>query len=153
MRHQLRNKEVKEYNRLIEKFGVADFFSKKDKVELLEDKEVKALYRNGVAVFFFYEDKPVPTIKLLLQSNFLKRITVDMGAVKFVCNGANIMRPGIVKIDEGFSVDDIISVVDVTYGKVLAVGRALFSSNDMQAKNSGIVVQNLHWVGDEIWKI
>ena len=35
----------------------------------------------------------------LSQENILRyfpHITVDMGAVKFVCNGADIMRPGIV---------------------------------------------------------
>ena len=49
-------------------------------------------------------------------------ITVDSGAVKFVVNGANIMRPGITKIEGDFASGDIVVVKEEKYGKAIAVG-------------------------------
>ena len=42
-------------------------------------------------------------------------------------------------------------IIDETHGKKLAVGIALFASNEMNSLNSGKVIKNLHYVGDEIW--
>ncbi len=76
-----------------------------------------------------------------------------MGAVKFVTSGADIMRPGIVHIDEGITKDDAVAIVDQTHKKPLAVGIALHSSEEMQKVSSGKVVKNIHYVGDWIWKM
>ena len=62
-----------------------------------------------------------------LLEKFPKAI-VDAGAIKFVCNGANVMRPGIKKFTE-FEKDDIICVVEEVHSKFLAVGKALVSSS------------------------
>jgi PUA domain protein len=78
------------------------------------------------------------------------KVVVDAGAVKFVCNGANVMRPGIRKYSE-FKKDDVICVVEETHNKFLAVGRSLVSSDDMQGITKGEVVKNLHYVSDKYW--
>lgn len=75
-----------------------------------------------------------------------------MGAVKFVCNGAKIMRPGITKFDT-FKKDDIIIVKDQTYGKSLAVGIALDDSEIAASKSKGYVIDNLHYISDKFWEI
>jgi len=124
--------------------------SKKDKVELWED-ERKIVIINDIPSFFYYENKAVPTLKYLQGNDLLKKVAVDMGAVKFVVNGADIMRPGIVEIEEGIGENEFIVVVDVNNKKPLAVGVALFSASEMQAKDSGKVIKNIHYVGDELW--
>jgi len=48
-------------------------------------------------------------------------VTVDMGAVKFVCKGANIMRPGITKFSD-FEKGEIVCVIEESQHKFLAVG-------------------------------
>ncbi|MFQ5921040.1 MAG: PUA domain-containing protein [Nitrososphaerales archaeon] len=78
-------------------------------------------------------------------------VTVDMGAVKFVCNGANVMRPGIVGMDR-FKKDEIVVVKESTYGKYLAVGLALVDSEEAEKMGKGPVVENRHHVSDEFWK-
>jgi PUA-domain protein len=78
-------------------------------------------------------------------------ITVDSGAVKFVCNGANIMRPGIVKVDGDFQAQDLVVVKEQKYGKSIAVGRALLSRPELESASKGSVVTNLHYVGDKFW--
>jgi len=93
-------------------------------------------------------------LPLLTKEEVLKSfpsVNVDMGAVKFVCNGAKVMRPGIVQMDE-FKKDDIIVVKDNTHGKYLAVGLALTSSQEAQVMSKGPVVDNKHYISDEFWE-
>jgi malignant T-cell-amplified sequence len=79
------------------------------------------------------------------------RAVVDAGAIKFVCNGANVMRPGIKKFTE-FQKDDIICVVEEIHNKFLSVGKALISSEEMSTITKGEVVKNLHYISDKYWE-
>ncbi|NIN69992.1 MAG: RNA-binding protein, partial [Anaerolineae bacterium] len=81
----------------------------------------------------------------------LPRVVVDMGAIPYVCNGADVMAPGVTDMDS-FMAGDLVVVRDVTHGKALAVGRALKSSSDIEAARKGKVLENLHYVGDRLWK-
>ena len=85
-----------------------------------------------------------------LLEKFPKAI-VDAGAIKFVCNGANVMRPGIKKFTE-FQKDDIICVVEEVHNKFLAIGKALVSSEEMSTITKGEVVKNLHYISDKYWE-
>ena len=106
-------------------------------------------------MFFYHQDKIIPTLKSLLDCadifNAIKKAVVDMGAVKFVTSGADIMRPGIVETDEGIKKGDAIAIVDVDNRKPLAVGIAMFSSEEIPEMKSGKVVKSIHYVGDNIW--
>ena len=79
------------------------------------------------------------------------KVVVDAGAIKFVCNGANIMRPGIRKYTD-FKKDDIVVVVEESHSKYLAVGKSLVSSDEMQKTTKGEVVKNLHYISDKYWE-
>ena len=103
--------------------------------------------------FFYYNDRIVPTLRLLQNKDLLKKVIVDMGAIKFVINGADIMRPGVVEIDEMITKEDFIVVVDVNNKKPLAVGIALLSGMEMKAATSGKVIKNIHYIGDELWNL
>jgi len=52
-----------------------------------------------------------------------------------------------------FGAGAIVRVVDERHGKAIAIGRALFSSEEIQAMERGRVVENLHYVGDKIWRL
>ena len=93
-------------------------------------------------------------LPLLSETSLLEkfpRVVVDAGAVKFVCNGANVMRPGIRKYTE-FKKDDLVCVVEETHNKFLAVGRALVPSEEMSSITKGEVIKNLHYVSDKYWE-
>ena len=95
----------------------------------------------------------MPTLKLLqTYLGLLKKIVVDMGAVKFMISGADVMRPGIKEIAAGINKDDFVVIMDVNNHKPLAVGIAQLSGTEMQAATSGKVIKNIHYVGDELWK-
>ena len=78
-------------------------------------------------------------------------VTVDMGAVKFVCNGAKVMRPGIVDFGS-FKKGDIVMIRDQIHGKALAVGIALENSEAARAMTKGYVIENLHYISDKMWE-
>jgi PUA domain protein len=93
-------------------------------------------------------------LPLLSETSLLERfpkVIVDAGAIKFVCNGANIMRPGIRKYTE-FKKDDLVCVVEETHNKFLAVGKSLVSSDEMQNITKGEIVKNLHYISDKYWE-
>ncbi|MFP4175168.1 MAG: RNA-binding protein [Halobacteriales archaeon] len=78
-------------------------------------------------------------------------VTVDAGAVEFVTNGADVMRPGVVDADDNIEEDDLVVVVEENHGKPLAVGRALTDGDDMVG-DEGRVVESIYHVGDDLWE-
>jgi len=143
----------KELNKELEVLGYAIEVSKKDLVELLDEENFKLILVNKQPWFFYYGEKLVPTLRLLQQKpDLLKKIVVDMGAVKFMVSGADVMLPGIKEIPEELKKDEFVVIVDQNNQKPLAVGIAQLSGAEMQATTSGKVIKNIHFVGDEIWK-
>jgi predicted RNA-binding protein (TIGR00451 family) len=80
-------------------------------------------------------------------------VIVDSGAIKFVVGGANIMRPGITKVEGEFNQGDIVVVKEEKFGKAIAVGRANASKSQLLEVKKGAVVQNLHYAGDKFWEM
>jgi len=82
----------------------------------------------------------------------LPSVLVDMGAIPYVCNGADIMSPGITGIDGEFGEGDLVVIRDERHRKPLAVGVALVPSGEMREMPKGKAVENIHYVGDKLWK-
>jgi len=80
----------------------------------------------------------------------LPKVEVDMGAIRFVCNGADVMAPGITEMGD-FTEGDLVVIRDMNHGKALAIGVANKSSVDIEASKKGKVIKNLHYVGDKLW--
>ena len=78
-------------------------------------------------------------------------VTVDSGAISFVSDGANVMRPGITEATDDIAPGDLVVIVEEAHGKALAVGRAETDGPDMVG-DSGRVVKSLHHVGDELYE-
>ncbi len=142
---------IKDANEELQQYGVE--CSKKDMVEVVEENSLKFLVINHEPAFFYQEDKLIPTLKYLQHHFLLKKITIDMGAIKFIINGADVMRPGITKIEEGIKKDDVVAIIDEKNKRPLAVGIALFNSQEMKALPKGKAVKIIHYVGDEVWKV
>ncbi len=150
MKKQLRKSEIKDLSEEIRScFGIDPKISAKDRVEVNDD----IIMINGEPAFFYHEGRIVPHLKRLIASQFLKPVTVDMGAVRFMVKGADLMRPGITKVGPGISKDDIIAIIDESHSKPIAVGISLFSSQEIESMDSGKVIRTIHYVGDRIWNI
>ncbi|MBS7652050.1 MAG: PUA domain-containing protein [Candidatus Bathyarchaeia archaeon] len=82
----------------------------------------------------------------------LPSIYIDMGAVPHICKGADVMIPGIVDVETDFGAGSLIAVRDIRHRKALSIGRALLSSGEIKKGGRGRAVENIHYVGDKIWK-
>lgn len=146
----LKEEILKQYN---PKF-LKQLFPEKSKVELILTEEGDTLYAiNDVLKLWKSKEVYIPVLTLLLNKKIeLKKVVVDKGAIKFVANGADIMRPGITKIDPSIKKGDIIEIVDETHDRSLAVGKAMYDADEMERKDSGKVIKNLHTIQDSVWE-
>ena len=157
-RHFIRKSELKPLKDEIlkhydQKF-VDQIFPTKSNVEVIETEAGDTLFAiNNVLKLWKSKDGYIPVLTLLLNKQVdLKTIVVDFGAVRYVANGADIMRPGITKIDPLIKKGDIVRIIEETKSRALAVGKALFDAPEMEAKSSGKVIKNLHTIQDSVWE-
>ena len=132
-----------------EKWGIECPKIKNLKVHQISD-EAQIITGKGIKILKIYNDY----LPFLSETDTLKKfpnVVVDMGAVKFMCKGANVMRPGIKKFTE-FEKDRIVCVVEESQHKFLAVGKAVVSSSELENMEKGEVVKNLHYISDKFWE-
>jgi PUA domain protein len=150
-RHHLRADEIDELEAGIEaQTGVALGGDAYEMVELAEESFNVVLVDGDPDVVQF-ADGPFLTVRGANRHGPTRGVvTVDAGAVSFVSDGADVMRPGIVEADEGVREGDYVTVAEETHGKVLAIGRALADGPEMTG-DSGKVVESIHHVGDDLF--
>ena len=113
----------------------------------VEEKEVYLFDEN---VEFVKDENGLYPFLSSKYIDLLPKVVVDMGAIRFVCNGADVMAPGITEMGD-FNEGDLVVIRDVTHGKALAIGVANKSSADIEASKKGKVIRNIHYVGDKLW--
>lgn len=110
---------------------------------------------NGIPAITSYDDQLFLTLKgaLALVHKLSKgTILVDQGAIPHLIKGADLMRPGIVSADPNIKQGDLVVILDQVHRKPIAIGRALVDGNQLMGPK-GKVVQNLHYIGDKLWKL
>jgi PUA domain protein len=117
------------------------------------DKEIKLFLMDESPLVIQFREVFLPTFNYQESLESLPNVEVDMGAIPYICGGADVMAPGITEIKGNFEHNSLIVVRDERHKKALAIGSTLYSSKEMRQKNKGKVVKNLHYVGDKIWKI
>ncbi|OLS14505.1 MAG: PUA domain containing protein [Promethearchaeota archaeon CR_4] len=156
-RHFLSSKEVK---KLVEelkiRFGgsLDAFLGVKPQIErIVLDNNEELLAINKIVSFWKRGESYIPLLKLLIDRVVqLKTVVVDMGAVKFVTNGADVMRPGIRRIDPTIREGDVVVVVDENNARPLAVTQAKLDAPQMESTREGKVLKNLHTINDFLWE-
>ena len=115
-------------------------------------KSSEVIFIDGQPVAFRREGHLVPVLTYMAALEKMPRVTVDMGAVPHVVGGADIMAPGIRKVEGTFGEGKLVVVIDEKYGKFLSVGRSLLASDALVATKKGKVIVNIHYVGDPVWE-
>lgn len=151
-RRMLRKSEIKP---LISEFEVfkreIDFDDRKTKMEIIETGDIPVFLFDGKPLLFKAESQLIPTLFFERYVSSAPRIVVDMGAIPHICNGADVMAPGVRAVEGAFSSGKIIVVVDETHKKPIAIGRALSDSVAIGKTTRGAVMKTLHYVGDAIY--
>jgi len=151
-RHHLRSDAVADIaDALADNLGVeldADSF---EKVEF-EDSDWDVVLVDGEPyVLYVEENEPFLTVQGANAHPPEKHVvTVDTGAISFVSDGADIMRPGITEADDDIDEGDLVAINEEAHGKFLAIGRAMADGADMVGE-SGKVVESVHHVGDDLF--
>ena len=114
-----------------------------DETQLITGKDIKILK---------IKDEYLPFLSEISTFEKFPFVQVDMGAVKFMCKGANLMRPGIKKFSE-FSKDDIVCIVEESQNKFMAIGKSEVNSAELSSMDKGEVLKNLHYISDKAWVI
>ena len=113
--------------------------------------DAQIIVGNGIKILKI-NDEYVPFLSETQTLEKFPYVMVDMGAVKFMCKGANVMRPGIKKYSE-FQKDGVVCIIEESHHKFLAVGKTLVSSEEMENMEKGEVIKNLHYISDKFWEI
>lgn len=117
--------------------------------QILDDAQI--ITGNGIKILKIDNDY----LPFLSETETLEKfpnVMVDMGAVKFMCKGANVMRPGIKKFTE-FEKDQLVCIIEESQHKFLAVGKAMVYSSELENMEKGEVVKNIHYISDKFWEI
>ena len=114
-----------------------------NETQLITGKDIKILK---------IKDEYLPFLSEISTLGKFPFVQVDMGAVKFMCKGANLMRPGIKKFSE-FLKDDIVCIIEESQNKFLAIGKSEVNSSELSSMDKGEVLKNLHYISDKAWEI
>lgn len=154
-RHFLKEKEARklflDFSQRL-KVDAERLFGPRPRVEVNETEVAQIFIVDGKPLLAKSGEALFPTLTFYEVFPFLPRIVVDMGAVPYVCDGADVMAPGVVSIEGDFDENDLLLIVDERHGKPLAIGAALFNSQAIKNLKHGKIVKNVHHVGDKLWK-
>jgi len=152
-RYSVKSKEAKQIlNEASQKLklDLDGLFGNKVNIEVVES-EAGQIYLINTKPLMFKSESILPLLGFTEFINSAPKITVDMGAVPYVCKGANVMAPGIRKVEGEFSTGELVVVIDEKHGKALAVGESMFDAQVLRETKKGPVIKTLHHVSDKYW--
>lgn len=151
-RYHLKKKMLKDVEKKLGEYS--SIIKPKSKIEIIETDLDDIILIDGIPMIMMIDGEPFPTLKGALEMDIQTRyVVVDMGAIKFVAKGADIMSPGITDADPEIKEGDLVIIVDETHRKPLATGRSLISGREMVENSEGKAVKTIHHIGDKIWDL
>jgi PUA-domain protein len=151
-RTRLKQKESKAMREELEALLGVPVWGENEPVESAEgpDYGVVLIGNEPVAIV---QGGPFLSVRGLLRYRPERRaVTVDMGAVRFVVNGADVMAPGIVAADSELQEGDWCWIRDERNRQPLAIGRMLVAGPQAVRPNKGKAVKAVHHIGDKLWE-
>lgn len=144
---QLSNKERKALSEEFKKYGL----TLEGNLEQTNLDKFTLILQDKKPVSFKQGEIWLPTLQTLLEKNTnIASVYIDFGAIPFITKGADLMKAGIKKLDR-FEKGSFVVIRDEKHNKPLAIGEALFSSDEIAKMEKGKVILNLHHIGDKIW--
>jgi predicted RNA-binding protein (TIGR00451 family) len=105
----------------------------------------------GDSVFVKAAGRYLPFLGSPAALDLFRTATVDEGAIKYVLNGADIMRPGVRTYEDWGDSGRLVVVREEKKGRSIAVAESMVSSEEMRGMAKGPCLKNLHRVGDRYW--
>lgn len=155
-RHAIKKSELSRLTKnLEEQIGESAQIYKAKKIEVGETgANIRVYLIDRQPCLMEYESWVFPTLRGLISHPISCRtIKVDSGAVGYVVNGADIMRPGIISATDDIRKGMPVQVVEERHGKPLAVCISLYDTTELLAQQKGKSCKNIHYVGDDLWNL
>ncbi len=152
-RHHIRSSDIRDLvQKLKPKLG--------EEIEKILDGKVETAELDSGEEVILVDNKPILVkdergyIPLIFSTDKLdlKKVMVDMGAVKPVTDGADVMAPGVLRVDENVDEGEIVAVQDEENQKTIAIGKTLEKGTNIKG-DQGKVIKNLHYAGDDFWSL
>ena len=151
-RHRLKSKDAKKIQHDIQKIFTSVIIEEKQCIETGFVEGNKLVFLDNKPCFIYLNEEIIFTVfgidKLRPKENF---VVIDMGAVKFVTSGADVMAPGITDADTSIEKGDQVWICDEKNHKPLAIGIAIITGEQMINEKKGKAIKVIHYVGDKIW--
>ncbi|MHA1201205.1 MAG: PUA domain-containing protein [Candidatus Heimdallarchaeaceae archaeon] len=151
----LSNKEKRDLQtKLIELYGdqVSPSFQKSLMLQSIKTEEGTFIVKDKKIRWFLHDGKHIPSIHLLRELNpGLHKIVVDVGAIRFIINGADVMAPGIAFFDDNITKGDYVVIHEEKANAILGVGISLIDAKEFSKNKKGKVVKLIHHLKDKIW--
>lgn len=135
---------------------------KKDSIQLVKcHNSLQIITLNSFPLFFqSHNDDFIPTLRLLHKyPQLLPSVTIDRGAIRFVIAGANVMSPGLTSkggnlppSESAYPTNTVVSIFSEGKQHPVAIGQCKMSTEDIKKVNKGIGIDNLHYIGDGLYK-
>ncbi|KAI5187434.1 malignant T-cell-amplified sequence [Nematocida homosporus] len=153
-KNRLSNSTIKQIKNQFDT-DLSEFLGKDEVLESIKTPE-KSQYilKNGLPIFIM-ADKFIPTLKCVHACpNIVKRVVVDVGAIKHIINGADVMAPGLLHQTSEFpsvSIGDIVAIYG--YGKInaMAVGIILMDNQQVEEQRIGVAIKTVNHLGDRLY--
>lgn len=153
-RYRLKIKDIKKFQNELKNTFDSVFFNEKSSVETGDIEGIRIIFVDDEPVFMIYKNRIVFTLQGLYKYKPREKfVVIDMGAVKFVTNGADVMAPGIVDADKDINENDQVWICDEKHHKPLAVGIAIMTGEQMMSERQGKAINVIHYVGDRLWNL
>mgnify|MGYP005831238855 CR=1 FL=1 len=153
-RHFMKEKDAKVFlEKAKKKLGafLEHILKTKANIELIQTEFAEIYLINGKPLMAEVAGNIFPTLAFKEFLLSAPKVFVDMGAIPHVCNGANVMAPGITRFEGEFRKGDFVIIADEKHGKALSVGEVKYDAVEAKKITHGIIVENIHFVGDRIW--
>lgn len=157
-KYNLKNKDVrkliKDFTEFYKVEELSQYFAKsRNKIDCIDIDESKIYFIDERPYLLRTEKGLFPT---LIFEEFLAKlphVIVDTGAIGHICNGADVMAPGIREINGNFKQGSTIVVKEEKYTKSIALGLSIYDMQELKSIKKGKVIENIHYVGDIFWEI
>ena len=121
-----------------------------DKKDVIVENNEGILLKDNQPYLLTLNDKYIPHLKSVDEKHY-PIVYIDNGAIPFLLKGADMMRPGIEKIEGNFKADDLVLIKNQNYPKVIGVGYSVLSSQEMNSQEKGKSVKIIHYIKDSFY--
>jgi PUA domain protein len=141
-RHMLSKKDMKNFEKNMENFGLWANFLEKAQIEV-EEKKGRKCFSVGNVIIAVENDILLPSVELLNAVKPVKNvIEVDRGAVPHIMNGSNLFIKGVTALDGNIEKDSIVYIMGPDR-RFIAVGRSQASYGELKEMKEGIAATTL----------